>query len=98
MRYAIDVTNIIIVFAFLIFPGTHLLAQTSYDAKDRIYEKEKCEKSESGHFHERTDGGDVCEHDSEHKKGSNRNSQKSNENKSTEKNISNPSKPSTTKY
>ncbi len=88
----------IFIFTLFIFPGTHVLAQTSYDAKDRIYEMEKCEKSESGHYHERTDGRDPCEKESKYKKDSNPSNQKRNVNKNSEKGISPSGNPSGTGY
>lgn len=80
----------IFIITLFIFSGTHVLAQTSYDAKDRIYEMEKCEKSESGQYHERTDGGDPCEIEPKYKKDSNTINQKRNENKNSEKGTSLP--------
>jgi len=88
---------LITIFILFFFPGTQVLAQTSYDAKDRIYEMEKCEKSESGHYHERTDGGDPCEKESKYK-DSNTSNQKRNVNKNSEKGISLPENPSGTGY
>ena len=42
------------------FPGTYVLAQF-YNAKDRLYEKQKCKKLETNHYHERKEGGALSE-------------------------------------
>lgn len=97
MRYVNDLLIIFLVFALFVFPGTHVLAQ-SYDSKDRLYEKQKCEKLESGHYHERIDGGDPCETDSIDKKDSNASSPPEKINKDSGRNNSAPRPPSGTEH
>lgn len=89
MRHINDLFTIFFVLALFMFPVTYVIAQ-SYDSKDRIYEKEKCEKEESGHYHQRIDGGDPCESDSKDKKDSNISNQKNKINKHSGRNSSAP--------
>jgi hypothetical protein len=64
----------------------------SYNAKDRLYEMEKCEQEESGHYYERADGGNPCEKDSKAKENPPGSQQEKSRNTTPKKEIS-PSQP-----